>query len=215
MASADRRLAVVLALVAVAAAAVYLHRPAVEAPGPPRLYGLPWTLAGWQGADGAPERVLPVDPAELARVRRTYRRSGQTAWIAVAAFTRQDVPKRRASINLIYPRRHTASIEQLTLPLSLNGSPGSTATLPAVVVRSEDQRFVVVYWRQLGSRVHGSDYGYRLALMRSSLLSGKADMILVRIAVPLPPSGGMDEALSAVAGLAPAVHAGLAELGGH
>jgi len=203
------RLAVLLGLLAAAGGLIVLTPEVREGQSGSRIHSLPAEIAGWTATEGAPESALPIDPNEKASIRRAYRRDERVIWVSIALFTRQDDPDQRASINRIYPERNTSRIEQMTLPITLNGMPDSVITVPAVVVHTGEERLVVVYWHQLGQRAYGSDYRYRLALMREVLFARRGDAVLVRLAIPVEPSEAPRDMLRATSELAPALHAAL------
>jgi uncharacterized protein DUF3485 len=143
------RLIAVLALLALAAGAIVLTPRVRECPRAAPLEGLPTILAGWTDADGIPDETLPIDPSEVAAVRRTYRSGPRVAWVSVALFTRQDDPERRASINRIYPEQDVSRVERAALP-------GASPRPNAVVVSRRDRRVVVAYWYQIAGRAYAS-----------------------------------------------------------
>lgn len=193
-------LGLVLALVAVTSAIVHLAPPLGEATGRARLDGVPWEVAGWTRAEDVSEAVLPVDPNEKASARLGYRRGGQVAWVSVALFTRQDLPEQRASLNTIYPEKSASRIDRLSLTAPLTGPGGEPLAVEAVVLERQERssRLLVVYWHQLGPRVYASEYAYRFALMRDILFHRRAEMVLVRIALPIP-AGERPEGVAASA----------------
>jgi EpsI family protein len=195
---AGRRLVVVLGLLTATAAGWYLASPVRECASAAVLDELPGTLHGWTGAEGIPDGMLPGDPSEAARVRRTYRSGRRVAWVSVALFTRQDEPDRRASINRIYPEKDVSRVERVTLP-----------RVDAALVSGADRRFLVAYWRQIGRRTYASELRFRLALMREILFARRGDSLLVRVAVPVGPDGPA-EALATAAELTPILEAMLA-----
>jgi EpsI family protein len=176
------RLIAVLALLVLAAGAIVLTPRVRECPRAAPLEGLPTILAGWTDADGIPDETLPIDPSEVAAVRRTYRSGPRVAWVSVALFTRQDDPERRASINRIYPEQDVSRVERAALP-------GAGPRPNAVVVSRRDRRIVVAYWYQIASRTYASETRFRLALMREILLARRGDSLLARVAVPVAPDG--------------------------
>jgi EpsI family protein len=195
------RLLAVLALLVLAAGAIVLSPRVRECPRAAPLDGLSTILAGWTDADGIPDEALPVDPSEVAAVRRTYRSGPRVAWISVALFTRQDDPQRRASINRIYAEQDVSRVERATLP-------AAGARPNAVVVSRRDRRVVVAYWYQIGSRTYASETRFRLALMREILLARRGDSLLVRVAVPVDPDG-VAASLASAAELAAALRVAL------
>ena len=202
------RLGLVLGLVALAWAGVFFAPEVRERLDSSSLSALPRTLPGWTSVEGTPEWALPVDPHERASTRRTYQRERDTAWVSVALFTRQQEPEHLAAINLIYPEKNTVRIHRLPFSLSLNGSSDRLVGLPAMVVqRSQEQRLLVVYWYQMGHRTFGSEYAYRVALMRDILINRQADMVLVRIATPLAAEESPERALAPFRQIAPAIYA--------
>lgn len=195
------RLIAVLALLALAAGAIVLTPRVRECPRAAPLEGLPTILAGWTDADGIPDETLPIDPSEVAAVRRTYRSGPRVAWVSVALFTRQDDPERRASINRIYPEQDVSRVERAALPVA---SPRPNA----VVVSRRDRRVVVAYWYQIAGRTYASETRFRLALMREILLARRGDSLLARVAVPVA-SDGIAASLASAAELAAALRRAL------
>jgi EpsI family protein len=204
------RLGVTLILFGAGAAVVHLAPPVKAAVNPVLLFALPMTLGEWVGADGVPDDILPSDPSEKLSVRRTYRSGNRVAWVSVSLFVGQDEEARRGSINRIYPQRNVSLIEAVPFTTRLGAPPASPVALPAVLVHQEpEQRILVAYWHQIGNSVHGSEYGFRLALMRDLLFARRADTLLIRIATPAGRGRPVADDLAVVASLAPSVYAAL------
>lgn len=208
------RLGVTLILFAAGALVLRMAPPVKGAVNPVSLYAVPITLGTWAGAEGVPEDILPPDPNEKISVRRTYRNGTHLAWVSVALFVGQDDDARRASINRIYPQRGASLIEPVSFAVPLNGSAAGTVTLPAVIVHQDTRRLLVAYWHQIGNRVYGSEYRFRLALMRDVIFARRADALLVRIATPAGPAPQVADDLAVVAGLAPSIYAALGQEAG-
>jgi len=205
------RLGVTLILFAASAVVLHMAPPVKGAVNPASLYAIPMTLGTWIGAEGVPEEILPPDPNEKISVRRTYRNGNHLAWVSVALFVGQDDAARRASINKIYPQRGASLIEPVSFAVPLDGSAAGPITLPAVIVHQDSRRLLVAYWHQIGNRVYGNEYRFRLALMRDVIFARRADTLLVRIATPAGPAAQVADDLAVVAGLAPSVYAVLGQ----
>jgi EpsI family protein len=203
------RLGVTLALLAAGASVVYLVPPVNGSVNPVGLYALPLTLGAWTGAEGAPNDALPVDPNEQVAVRRTYRSGPRFAWLSVAHFAGQDEEARRASVNRIYPQRGVSLIQPVPFSVTPDGASARAIALPAVVIHLDGRRLIVVYWHQIGRRAYGSEYGFRLALMRNIIFLRRADALLVRIAVPAAADSQVRESLDAAGQLAAPLYAAL------
>ena len=182
--SSGWRLAVLLGLFAVTATILYLAPPVTSAINPVSLYAVPATLGSWSGVDGVPDEILPRDSNERAAVRRTYRNGDHVVWVSVALFAGQDSEGRRVSINRIYPQRSVSRIEPVSFAAPLNGPIASPVALPAVIIHQDSRKLLVAYWHQIGARVYGNEYGFRLALIRDTVLARRADSMLIRIAMP-------------------------------
>jgi EpsI family protein len=206
------RLGVTLMLFAATAVVLHLAPPVKGAVNPVSLYAIPTTLGAWSGTEGVPEESLPTDPNEKLSVRRTYHHGNQVAWVSVALFVGQDGDTRRASINKIYPQRSVSLIEPVSFAMPLTESSARPVTLPAVIVHQYSQRLLVVYWHQIGNRVYGNDYRFRLALMRDLIFTRRADTLLVRIATPVGAELRGTEDLALVASLAPSIYAALGRI---
>jgi EpsI family protein len=205
-------LSVTLALLAVAGAAIHLTPSVTDTESSRLIVGIPETVAGWTSTEGAPEALLPLDPSEKSALRRTYRKDGREAFVSIALFTRQDDPRRRASINLIYPLRGTSLIERSHMDLVL-GQPGEkAASLPAAVVHEGDRRLAILYWHQIGKQTYSNEYRLRLVLLGRILFARRADMLLVRIAVPATGTEGAPAALRTASEVAPFLYMAIAEL---
>lgn len=205
------RLGVTLILFAASAVVLRMAPPVKGAVNPVSLYAVPMTLGTWVGAEGVPEEILPPDPNEKISVRRTYRNGNHLAWVSVALFVGQDDDARRASINKIYPQRGASLIEPVSFAVPLNGSAAGPITLPAVIVHQDSRRLLVAYWHQIGNRVYGNEYRFRLALMRDVFFARRAEALLVRIATPVNSQSQVADGLAAVAKLAPTLYAELVQ----
>lgn len=204
------RLTVLLGLIGATAAFVALAPQGRDGEGGAKLYAMPVELAGWTSTGDAPEWALPRDPSEGTTVRRTYQRGERVIWTSVALFTRQNEADRRPSIDRIYPEKSTSRIDRITLPIALNGVPGSLLRLPVIIGQKEQRQLVVVYWHQLGRGAYGGESGYRLALMREVLLRRPAQSALVRIAMSVRPMEAMDESLRVASEIAPPLYSAVA-----
>jgi len=207
------RLGVIVILFAGTAIILHTARPVTGSVNPVSLLALPATLGAWSSLDGVPEDILPPDPNEKLSVRRTYRNGAQVAWISVALFVGQENETRRASINKIYPQRSVSLVEPGPSTLTLTVPPTSPIKLPAVIIHQDSRRLLVAYWHQIGHRVYGNEYGFRLALMRELVLARHTDTLLIRIAVPVGTNGQVRENLDAVGHLAASLYSTLAPRG--
>jgi EpsI family protein len=203
------RLGVTLILFAGAAVVLQMAPPVRGAENSVSVLAFPSTLGAWSEEGDVPEETLPPDPNETLSVRRTYRHGRQVAWISVALFVGQNDEARRASVNKIYPQRGVNLIEPVSFAAPLGGATTRATALPAVVIHQGARRLLVVYWHQMGKQVYGSEYRFRLALMRDMIFARRAESMLVRIAIPASTESEMADGLAAAAGLAPTVHAAL------
>jgi len=205
------RLGLVLVLFGAAAAVLYTAAPVTSAVNPASLYVVPSKVGAWTSVEGVPEDILPLDPNEKLSVRRTYQRGSQVAWVSVALFVGQSEETRQASINRIYPRRNVSLIERMPITMSLGALPAGSVQIPAVLVHQESREILVAYWHQIGRRVLGNEYRFRLALMYGLLFERRADTLLVRVAAPAGREIPAAEVVAQVSELASAVHAALSE----
>lgn len=205
------RLGIVLVLLGASAAVLHLAPPVKAAVNPALLLGLPLRLGEWSGTDGVPEDVLPADPSEKMSVRRTYRSGDRVAWVSVSLFVSQDEEARRGSVNKIYPQRNVSLIEQIPFQARLDESMAGPVRIPAVLVHLDPERLLVAYWHQIGPRVYGGEYRFRLALMRDLIFTRRADSLLIRIATPAGRGRPREGDLAVVSNLAPAVYAALSQ----
>jgi EpsI family protein len=205
------RLGVVLVLLGVAAGVLHMPRPVTSAVNPASLFVVPPSVGAWTSVDGVAEDILPLDPNEKLSVRRTYRRGSQVVWVSVALFVGQNDETRQASINKIYPQRNVSLVERLPVTVSLSTPPTGSVKIPAVLVHQESRELLVAYWHQIGNRIFGNEYRFRLALMRGLLFERRVDTLLVRIAAPAGRELSTADALAAVSELGFAVHAALSE----
>jgi len=192
------RLATVLILFGMAAFLLHSAAPVTSAVNPASVYAVPNSLGTWTGSDGVPEEVLPVDASEKISVRRTYRHG-----------VGQDNEIRRASVNRIYPGRAVNRIEPVSLTAPLYEAGTSPVPLAAVIVQQEGRRLLVAYWHQIGRRVFGNEYSFRVALMRDIVVDRHADSMLVRIAMPAGPESQLSADLAVVERLAVDLYASL------
>ncbi len=203
------RLGVTLILFAGAAIVLQMAPSVRGAENSVSVLAFPPTLGAWSEGGNVPEETLPSDPNETLSVRRTYRHGRQVAWVSVGLFVGQNDETRQASVNKIYPQRGVNLIEPVSFAAPLGGPSVGTTALPAVVLHQDSRRLLVVYWHQMGNRVFGNEYRFRLALMRDMIFARRAESILVRIATPASTDVEMADGLAAAAGLAPTVYAAL------
>ena len=203
------RLGVTLILFAGAAVVLQMTPPVRGAENSVSVLAFSPTLGAWSEGGDVPEETLPSDPNETLSVRRTYRHGRQVAWVSVGLFVGQNDEARQASVNKIYPQRGVNLIEAVSFAAPLSGPSAGTTPLPAVVLHQGSRRLLVVYWHQMGNRVFGNEYRFRLALMRDMIFARRAESMLVRIAAPASTESEMADSLAAAAGLAPAVYAAL------
>ena len=175
----------ILSLLTGTATILYFAPPVTSAVNPVAVYAVPTMLGSWSGVEGVPEEILPLDPNERASVRRTYRNGDRVAWVSVALFAGQAQAARQSSINKIFPERSVSRIEPVSFAAKLNGVAASSIALPAVIIHQDSRNLFVTYWHQIGAHVYGSEYDFRLALMRDMVLARRADSMLIRIATPL------------------------------
>jgi EpsI family protein len=202
-------LAVVLGLLAGVGGAVHCLPPVRDREAPALEAALPRTLGAWAATGAVPVTVLPLDDHEADTVRRTYRDGRRVAWVSVARFTDQDEPRRRISVQRIYPETHAERIEPTHLAMQLDRA--SPTTVPARLIHRGGRQHVVAYWYQIGSHAYGGDYRYRWALVRRILLARRGDSLLIRIAVPVDRDQGLSRSLSVAAELGPPLYAALAD----
>ncbi len=207
------RLGVILVVFAAVAAVLRVAPPAKGAVNPSSLLVVPMALGEWSATVGIPEEILPLDPNEKLSLRRTYRNGPQLAWVSVGLFVGQDDEARRASVNKLYPQQRVSRIEPVSFAVSLTGAGAKPVTLPTVIIHQGSQHLLVTYWHQMESRVYGSEYHFRLALMRDLIFARRADSLLVRIAVPVGADGHVRERLDTVGHLAVPLYLALAPEG--
>jgi EpsI family protein len=206
------RLGVILILFAAAATVLHAARPVTGTANPVSLFALPRTVGVWSGADGVPEDILPSDPNEKVSVRRTYRHGTRVAWVSVALFVGQEDETRRASVNKVYPQRNVSLIEPAPATVFLAVPSASPIALPAVIVHQDTRQLLIAYWHQIGKRVYGNEYRYRLALMGDLIFRRRSDAVLVRVATPAGREPRATDDLAPIETLASSVYASLGDL---
>lgn len=179
----DRRLAVLLGLVALAGLAVALPGRADDSNGGAALSALPLKADGWIATGDAPEDLLPSDPGARESARWTYSRGSRTVFVAVARYRGND-PGWRPSINLIAPERGAISVRRERLAIGLNGVPGRATPLNLVSVHGRDRHLSVLYWYQVREQTIADAYYLRLASLLTALQLRRQEVWLVRVATP-------------------------------
>jgi len=178
----DRRLTLLLALVALTGLAIALPRVAEDAPAGAAVLSMPSSLDGWMMATGAPEDVLPRDPRAIDAARATYVKDGRTVFVGIGRYRQRNDPDWRPSINLIAPEHGVASVTRESLTIGLGGGAARPLPVNFVSVRQHDGDVSVLYWYQVGRKTMADTVRLRLALLANALLLRGQEVWLVRIA---------------------------------
>jgi EpsI family protein len=151
------------------------------------LTSLPAVVDGWRGTPAAPldaatRRELGAD----AYVTRTYEAAGASPADLYIAYYAQQRPNVSIHSPLhCLPGTGWEPLDVSTVALS------ASARAPEVrrmVVRKNLDRAVVLYWYAIHGRVIADEIASRFWLLHDSLLRGRSDAALVRIAVPVQAS---------------------------
>ena len=179
-----RALIVAALLVATAAFTSTRTRPA---PPPESLTDIPLTIDGWRGAaapplDAATRRELGAD----LYVTRTYDRAGIAPTDLYIAYYAQQRPN--VSIHSPLHCLPGTGWEPLDVSTVALFPASGTADARRMLVRKNLDRAVVLYWYAIHGRSVADEIASRFWLLRDSLLRGRSDAALVRIAVPVQTS---------------------------
>ena len=170
-----RRVALILALVAMAGIARWRMKPADVRP-PVSLVQLPFDLGSWHGRDAgayAPDVVAVLGVDEY--VNRGYATDdGQRANLYVGYYRSQE---QGASIHSPLNCLPGAGWEPERVARVALGR-GAARQL---IVRNGARRFVVVYWYQTPTRLEGDEYRSRMYTVIDTLRYGRNDAALVRV----------------------------------
>jgi EpsI family protein len=157
----------------------------LPAPTPAALDALPLTLGSWHGVasaalDADTRRQLAAD----AYVTRTYRAADSPAVDLYVAYYAQQRPGVSIHSPLhCLPGTGWEPLDVSTVDLGRDAG----APLPArrMIVRKNLDRALVLYWYSIHGRVVANEVWSKLYLLRDSLLTGRSDAALVRVAVPI------------------------------
>jgi EpsI family protein len=187
--SVARAVLIVALLAGTTAFAAARTRPA---PTSAVLDTLPLTLGVWHGVASAPldaetRRQLAAD----AYLTRTYRSAGAPpVGLYVAYYAQQ-----RPNVSIHSPLHCLPGTGWEPLDVStvdLSREEGASLTARRMVVRKNLDRALVLYWYAIHGRVVANEVSSKLYLLHDSLLTGRSDAALVRIAVPI--AGTVDAA---------------------
>jgi EpsI family protein len=187
--SAARALFIVALLAGTTAFAAARTQPA---PIPAALDALPLTIGRWHGVASTPfdvetRRQLAAD----AYLTRTYRSADTSSVDLYVAYYAQQRP----NVSIHSPLHCLPSTGWEPLDVStvdLARDEGASLSARRMVVRKGLDRALVLYWYAIHGRVVANEVSSRLYLLHDSLLDGRSDAALVRVAVPI--AGTIDAA---------------------
>jgi len=178
--SVARAVAIAALLVATSA---FARARTTPAPRPARLDALPLTIGGWHGADtdaidADTERQLAAD----AYLTRTYQSAGGPPVDLYIAYYAQQRPTVSIHSPLhCLPGTGWEPLAVSTIDLADGRAPQAVRRM---IVRKNLDRAIVLYWYAIHGRVVADEIASKWFLLRDSLLAGRSDAALVRIAVP-------------------------------
>lgn len=156
--------------------------------------------AGYQAADSL-ESGFYKDPNAQVQLSRTYSATGEPPVEVYVGFRgRQQGEKQLQSPKLQIPYGwNYVWIEPAQLPAS-----GANASLNAnwMLMQSNNIRYLVLYWYQVGESTFSGELKKRLAVVRNTIFRRRSDAAVVRLATPLPDLDKLDHAKSRLAGFA-------------
>jgi EpsI family protein len=123
---------------------------------------------------------------------------GQRTEMYVAFRGRQQGDKRLHSPKLQFPFGwNYVWAESARVPTSSH-----SVTANWMLTQNNQVRVLVLYWYQIGDRTFGGELEKRIELIRHSLLRGRSDSAIIRLATPVADSEKLEQAQSRLAALA-------------
>jgi EpsI family protein len=190
---AERHLLALLTLLVATGFAVTFARPTdAELPlDSVAIAALPLEAAGWRGAPGAPQDVLPIDPRAAAMQRWTYVRGGKTVWLSVGRYRAGNDPRQRPLLDRIVGASGSNVIKHDEAPLVLNAVSdrlGASVPMNRVALRRGNQSLAIDYWYELSDRTITGEYTLRFWLFLDTLQGRRRPLTLVRVAADGQPT---------------------------
>ncbi len=162
-----------------------------------RFENVPEMLDGWRSAGSLPADVLPGDTKVTDRLARTFRKDDLTVWLSADYYALQTEGTRLPVQELLMPRSGWSSLATHAIEVDL-GPRRMPANL--VVMKTTARRLAIVYWYQLGDTSVASDHVYRAVAMYRRLVERRADMALVRVAMPIGEQADPEAAVARLSG---------------
>lgn len=171
---------------------------------PPGLYQLPENFTAWRGVEQEPipaeilSRLNPDDYLHRAYFN-TASESGEPpvgADVFVGYFGSARSSNRPHSPEDCLPGSGWVPIETQVSSLPTPG--GTSIELSRLLLRKDSQRILVLFWFQNGARTWPKESIARLLLVPEILRTGRSDLALVRISIPVDEQNGghLDQSLS-------------------
>ena len=139
---------------------------------------------GWRATDEAPQTILRPDERAPVRLARGYAKGSDTQWVLVEYFPIQDETRRATAREFVFPAQGWTQLTEHEVALPI-GAGGAAVPANLVLIEVNKQRYVVLYWYEIGGIPTPSDHGYRARLLYNQLVRGRSDGALIRIASPL------------------------------
>ena len=190
-----RRLSILIAiLLSASVARAALESPTAVTTAEP-LARFPATLSDWQSTDSP----LASDVVAMAAVddylNRYYNSDAGELALYVGYYQSQAQGEALHSPLFCLPGAGWQPVTVRTT--DLRGSAGSRNTVNELVVERGLDRLLVLYWYQTRARITASEYARKLFQMRDAFISGRTDVALVRVVVPIMARDDSSEARSA------------------
>ena len=148
------------------------------------LSQVPAVMALWKGRD------VPLEPDVLAQLatsdhlNRIYRSGSGSVGLYVAYYASQRAGEAVHSPMNCLPGSGWQPLQTERIGLDTQVG-GPSATINEVVVENGIERALVLYWYQTPGRVTASEYLSKALMVKDAFSTGRTDVALVRIIVPI------------------------------
>jgi hypothetical protein len=176
----DRRVLVVVGLVALTAAAIGSPRSQAHVRSASNSTNLPGTLGSWVARPVSDDGLLMVDRRSPESLIRSYENGARRASVALSLYTGENGPDRRPDINALISGKGVTHIDRTSVQLAAGDRPSVPARRLTLTTRTGTIN--VWYWYRLGSRAIGDEYTLRFWMGANSVLHRIQPLLLVRVA---------------------------------
>jgi EpsI family protein len=192
---------------------IHVHHPAWNLPTalPQPLSRFPAEVAEWRCTETDRTDEAYIDPNADEAISRRCEGSENNVrmWLSIGYIARQQPGKRLHSPRFHYPNNDPqwryVSSQPVDIPIDA-AAVASIRVNQTMLQYGTGEPTVILYWYQVGKRSFSNEYRYRWALFKGSVIHGRTDAAVIRIAAQVRRQQTVDVVLSSEQRLARALY---------